>query len=433
MKLLDRLRSPRTEERSGLLLDPYAAFNFNGHLNALGLNTTISQKYEQVDGTLAGYMQVLRASPPAFGAQMVRATVLSQARFRFRNYRDRKMFGTTALNVLDTPWPNGTTGELITKLEWHAGVVGNAYAVKRPDNTIKVLNPDWVSILLGSRTDADNPAWQLDAEVVAYLYHPGGPYRGVATTLMPEQVAHWSPLPDPEASYRGMSWVTPAIREAQADAGYTEHKIKFLENGATPNLVVSGIAAPTQAQFDDLVAGLNSQHEGIANAYRTLYLSQGLDVSVVGSNMAQMDFKSVQGAGETRLSVLSRVPAPILGISEGLAGSSLNAGNFGQARRNWADTWIYPTLQSLAQALAPLVEAPKDGELWPDTGDMPILREDAKDATEIEQLKANTIRTLVDSGFDPDSVVTAVQAQDMSMLTHTGKLSVQLHTPGGSE
>jgi hypothetical protein len=43
---------------------------------------------------------------------------------------------------------------------------------------------------------------------------------------------------------------------------------------------------------------------------------------VVGSDLKQLDFKATQGAGETRIAMLGRVPAPLLGISEGLAGSS---------------------------------------------------------------------------------------------------------------
>src|SRR5690606_11642187 len=99
--------------------------------------------------------------------------------------------------------------------------------------------------------------------------------------------------------------------------------------------------------------------------------------------------------GETRISSLSRVPASLLGISEGLAGSSLNAGNFDSARRVFADTWVSPTLQDYAASLASLVDVPDDAELWPDTSDMPILRDDGKAAAEILQLKQASIVALV--------------------------------------
>ncbi len=175
---------------------------------------------------------------------------------------------------------------------------------------------------------------------------------------------------------------------------------------------------------------MEEKHAGVANAYRTLYLTLGADATVVGSDMKQLDFKATQGAGETRLAVLSRVPAPLLGISEGLAGSSLNAGNFGMARRMFADTWVYPSLQDVCAALAPLVRVPADAELWFDTADMPILREDAKDAADIEQIKQQTITGYVRDGFTWESSVAAVRGQDVSLLKHSGLVSVQLYKPG---
>jgi hypothetical protein len=97
----------------------------------------------------------------------------------------------------------------------------------------------------------------------------------------------------------------------------------------------------------------------------------------------------------------------------------------------FADSWIFPTLQNLASSLAPLLNVPSDAELWFDVGDMPILREDAKDAADISQIQAASITLLVRDGFTPDSAVAAVMAQDMSLLVHSGLVSVQLWKPGG--
>jgi phage portal protein BeeE len=285
----------------------------------------------------------------------------------------------------------------------------------------------------GSQQEPDDAAHALDGEIVGYVYQNGGIRAGNGNkpvTLLPDEVAHWSPLPDPENAGIGMSWLTPALREIQGDQLATDHKVRFFENGATPNLVVKGIPAASKEQFDEVVDAMESKHAGVRNAYRTLYLTAGADASVVGVDMKQLDFKATQGTGETRIAFLSRVPAPLLGISEGLAGSSLNAGNFGQARRSFADTWVYPTLQDLAASLSPLVQVPADAELWFDTTDIPLLREDAKDAVDIEQTKASTIVALVNGGFEWKSAVAAVMGQDMTLLKHTGLVSVQLQKPG---
>lgn len=440
MGLLDRIDAARRgdEKRFGIdqWINDYLMPSQQYGWGELGLTQTYAQqKVQEISSTLPAYAAALRQSPPAFAAQMVRALVLSQARFVFRNRSTsptpRRTFGTTALKLLEQPWPNATTGELLARMEWHAGLAGNAYVTRRPDR-LRVLRPDWVGIVYGSELEPDDAAHALDGELLGYVYCNGGftANRNNTHTLLPADVAHWSPIPDPESAGAGMSWITPAAREIQADRATTEHKLKFFQNGATPNMVVKGIPAVTKAQFDEIVDAMESRHAGLSNAYRTLYLTAGADATVVGVDMKQMDFKATQGAGETRISVLSRVPAALLGISEGLAGSSLNSGNFGMARRMFSDTWVHPSLQDVSAALSTIVSVPNDAELWFDTGDIPLLREDAKDAAEIEKTKAATIRQLIDGGFEPASVIAAVQGQNMNLLKHTGLVSVQLQPPG---
>jgi phage portal protein BeeE len=227
-----------------------------------------------------------------------------------------------------------------------------------------------------------------------------------------------------------MSWVTAGLQDIQADQAASEFKTKFLTNGATPNLVVKGIPAPTRERFNEVVDMLEERHTGFENAFKTLYLTGGADATVIGSNLAEIDMSATQGSGETRLAMLSRVPAPVLGIAAGLEGSSLNSGNFGQARRLFADTWVFPTLQDLAHSLAPIVDVPSRSELWFDTIDIPLLREDAADAAKINQSKAMTLSTLVTAGWTPESAVAAVESSDFKALKHSGRYSVQLLPPG---
>lgn len=415
----------------------WPSLNNFGSGGLLGLNTTFAPaKATEITGTLPSYTAAVRQTPPAFAAQMIRALVLSQARFVFRNHRSsrtpRRMFGTSALGLLEKPWQGATTGELIARMEWHAGLAGNSFVARR-SNRLRVLRPDWTAILYGSELEPDDPSHAIDGELIGYAYCNGGfggANTNTAVSLLPGEVAHWSPLPDPLNAGIGMSWITPAIRDMQGDQLASQHKIRYFENGATPNLVVKGLPATSKTQFDELVDSMEERHTGTRNAYRTLYLTLGADATVVGSNLKDIDLKSTQGSGETRISALSRVPAPILGISEGLGGSSLNAGNFGMARRNFADTWVYPSLTDLCASLANLVNVPGDAELWFDTSDIPLLREDGKDAAEIMNQQALTIEALVRSGYEPASVVDALQSGDLSKLRHTGLYSVQLQPPG---
>jgi len=446
--VLDRVnarhRRGRDEQRysidtwiSDYLIPSAGTFTYGNTSYPLGTGlpgSLAGNRAAEIANSLPGYRAALQACPPAFAAELVRALVLSQVRFTFRNppwhrATPRRTFGNPDLGLLEKPWPNGTTGGLVSRAEWHAGLAGNAFVYRQPGR-LRLLRPDWTAIIHGSQLEPDWPSGALDAELVGYVYANRGIGAGEPHFLLPKDMAHWAPLPDPEMTGLGMSWLTPAIREMQGDRLASEHKIRYFEQGATPNLVVKGIPAVSREAFLELVEDMEERHAGVANAYRTLYLTQGADATVIGSNLAELDLGAVQGRNETRLSVLSRVPASLLGISEGLAGSSLNAGNFSAARRNFADTWVYPTLQDMANSLAPVVKVPADAELWFDTADMPILREDARDAADIEQVKATTITMYVKEGFTPESSVAAVTGQDVTLLKHGGLLSVQLQPPG---
>jgi phage portal protein BeeE len=423
-----------------------SSFNFGGTTYPLGLNQSWAQnRAAEISQTLPGYTAALQVCPPAFAAQMVRALVLSQVRFTFRNLpwatpattgnpkaAPRRVFSSQALRLLERPWPNATTGELVARMEWHAGLGGAAFVALRSDR-LQVLRPDWTAIIHASASQPANPGGALDAVLAGYWYCNGGfdnPYGYTPEFLLPDECIHWAPIPNPTGESIGMSWITPAIRDIQGDRLASEFKIRYWENGATPNLVISGLPTVTKAQFDEMVAMMEEKHAGAANAFRTLYLTAGADAKVIGSNLQETDFRAVTAAGETRISTLSRVPASLLGISEGMQGSSLNAGNFSAARRSFGDTWVYPTLQDLAKSLAPLIKVPSDAELWFDVTDMPILREDAKDAAEIDSVKAQAIRTLVDGGFDPKTAIATIAPEWSASLSHTGMLSVQVQPPG---
>jgi len=802
--LLDRISAARgavatIETRNGIdqWLNNYLipAFSYNGMFYSAGtsglVQTLAGNKASEISATLPGYTAAVRQTPPAFAAQMVRALVLSQARFRFRNRSTSKtpkrMFGTSALSILEQPWPNGTTGELVSRMEWHAGLAGNAYVAYQPARRgraerLRVLRPDWCALIYGSDQEPEDAALALDGELIGLVYQNGGLNQGgnKPQTILVGSFAHWAPMPDPLNAGIGMSWLTPAIRELQADQLAAQHKINYFSNGATPNLVVKGLAGQngqplTPAQFNEIVDMMESKHAGVANAYRclhpetdvamwdgppvradavkagdrvvawadgrpvpgvvaaaewqapspivtvttqrgrviktndrhpfllkdgswvqaidlnygdllvtglgwateegpqdsltpyqawvlgvivgdgctiadtptvsawnegirtrleighvlhptgkghdyrilgaralcvdagimykrsyekrvppqvmtgsakvkaaflsglidtdghvadpalrrscevgitstsrglladaqhllaslgvnaslslsmpaggssggahgegprvrdawrlialgndqarrlnsmldlacaekslrlgryaktpsredrsrfdrvvsvevgepeptigieiaehhthvtggvvthnTLYLTAGADATVIGNSLQQVDFKATIGAGETRIAVLSRVPASLLGISEGLAGSSLNAGNFSAARRMFADTWVYPSLQDLAASLAAIVKVPGDAELWFDVGDMPVLREDAKDAADITLVQMQAIEAGVRAGYDPDNLPEAVVTNDLTKLTHTGLTSVQMQPPGAT-
>lgn len=198
----------------------------------------------------------------------------------------------------------------------------------------------------------------------------------------------------------------------------------------TPNLHVSYPDKMKEEHFRKVVELMDEQHKGAANAYKTLYTDSGADVTVLGQNMQQMDFKSVQGAGETRLAAAAGVPAVIVGLSEGMQGSSLNTGNYTAAKRNFADKTMRPLWRNAAGSLEVLFTPPAGSRLWYDDRDVAFLRDDSQDRANIQQTNSISIRNYTDAGFTPESAVAAVLAEDESLLVHSGLYSVQLQAAG---
>lgn len=221
--------------------------------------------------------------------------------------------------------------------------------------------------------------------------------------------------------------MTPVIREIMADKATTDHKLAYMENGATPNLVVK-LDTPDLEKWRAWVDLFRSEHEGAANAYRTMFLSSAADATVIGTNLKDLEFKDTQGAGETRIAAAAGTPPVIVGLSEGLAAATYS--NYGQARRRFADGTMWPLWRNAAGSLARIVKVPAQSRLWIDASGIPFLREDEKDAAEIQHTQAQSIRTLIDSGWEAESVKDAITSGDLSRLVHSGMFSVQLQPAG---
>jgi phage portal protein BeeE len=406
---------------------------------------------EKIENDFQGYVTgAYKASGVVFACIAARQYVFSEARFqyrRFTNGRPEPLFGDASLSLLEQPWPGGTTGELLARMEVDASLAGNFYATTADDagrfgaasaggagRRIVCMRPDWVTLVIGSRS---GDPYALDARVIAYEYAPpansktkGDPQK---VLLLPSEVCHYSPLPDPTARFRGMSWLTPVIQEISSDLAATKHKLKFFQNGAVPGLVFSLPREVTKDQFDEFRTIVDGEHSGADNAYKSIYTLQGTDVTVAGADLRQLDFKATQGAGETRIAAAARVHPVVVGLSEGLAGSSLNAGNYSAARRSFADGTVRPLWRMAAASLQNLITPPDPGaSLWFDDRDVAFLREDAKDQADIQAVQATALRALIDGGWNPDAAVAFVQTTDLAKLLgqHSGMLSVQLQTPG---
>lgn len=412
---------------------------------------TSAANRERIENDFMGYVYgAYKANGPVFSCITARQMVFSEAQFKFKSLNDGKLHGNGDLKILENPWPGGTTGELLGRMEQDASLAGNSYWTRTddlghygnaakggPGERLAHLRPDWVTIVIGSKSKDPRA---IDAKAVGIIYQPyanGLGYDGQNSSLgegillTMDEIAHYSPIPDPIARFRGMSWLTPVLREIEADKSATKHKAGFYDNAAVPNIAVKFDKDTNADDFNEFVANFKSGHTGSWNAYKTLFLMGGADVTPLTHDFRQLDFSNVIGKGESRIASAAGVPPSWVGFSEGMQGSALNAGNLAANRRRFADGTIRPLWRMAVASLAPLVNVPKDSVLWWIEDEIAFLREDQTDRAEIMRIDMNAIDAGIKAGYEPDAAVDAVYSNDIRKLLgkHTGLVSVQMQPP----
>lgn len=427
------------------IVDDTALINGITYALTAGMQQTLGGKVEEINSDFPGLVaRCYQGNAVVFAVEQVRVNLFTEARFQFQNMtggRPGDFWGdrgrdNSSLAILERPWPGGTTGDLLKYMMLDADFAGTSFIARpgglRGDRLMR-LRPDWVTVALGS-DDPDVQAGDVGSEFLGVVYHPGGRYSGRAPVVFNasrHEVAYFAPVGDPLRQLAGMPWMWPILSEVMGDQAMTEHKLRFHENGAVPSLVVT-------TNYTDLlklrewISLFEQNHEGVANAYKSLYLGAAMDAKVLGSNMT-IDFKAIQGAGETRIAAAAGVPPVVAGLSEGLSGSSLNSGNFAASMRRFADLTMSTAWRNACGSLEQIIPPPSGSRLWYDTRDIPALKDNVTDAAAVLTQNATALRTLVDGGFEPQSAIAAVNANDITRLKHTGKLSVQLQDPNKPE
>lgn len=215
------------------------------------------------------------------------------------------------------------------------------------------------------------------------------------------------------------------------DGQATDQAGKYFENGSIPSMVFMMDASMPPEQIEAYQKIVDQKHGGVRNRYKNLFLGGATDVKVVGTPLDGDALGEIQGTFENRVAVRSRIPAVVLGTKESLSGSSLNSGNYSASRRLLADGWFSPTVDGLCAALESIVPPPGDGsELGHDPARVLFLQEDRLDDANIMQTNAVALRQLVEAGYEPDSAREYINTGDLSKLSHTGNVSVQLQPPG---
>jgi hypothetical protein len=448
--LLERVVDRAESISRGLTLDQYiqqvlasGQLGYQAPYSTYGAN---GKPVERLQGSFERYARdIYAAHPVIFGLMEARRSVFSEARFCWRAVKNGNPGDVLPINdgleLLETPWPGAQTGTLISHMRQDADLGGTAYVVRQngsrgePDR-LRRLRPDWVYIVLSG-----DPWTDPFVDFLGITYAPNGPDNNPVEPFLPDEIAMFKPIPDPLAQFRGMSWLSPVIREIEADNAATTHRKSTLEEGAWLGPIVSAPQGTGLEAFKRFVEVADSAHAGPNRSGRMVFLAPGSEIKTVAQNFRDLDIKAITGSVETRIAAASRVPAVIAQISEGLQGSSLNEGNYGAAKRMWIDGSLRPDWRALCEALSVITPPPDlsglkdiepgtEAQLWILEQDIALLHEDRLEAAQVRASNATTLNTLITAGFEPDSAVTAVRDDDLSALKHSGLTSVQLSPSG---
>ena len=429
MRLLDRV------------MDRYRA---QGYYEGLASGAAVLTSYGS-DSTKEGALQqVVAAAQEAYATNgvvfaciLTRMMLLSEARFTMQSLVDKGTYGTPALSVLEKPWPNGTTAELIARMELDLSTAGNSFIWKAEPDLLVPMPPDEVTIISEKVRSSRGGHYR---RVIGYDWDPTttnppglGPGKGddEAQTLTVDEVAHWAPIPDPQARWRGMSWLTPAMREVNGDSGLTEYKVQYLDHGAVPNMIVQYPQKLRPDTVDRVVERMSERYGGVTNAFRTIVLDQGATGTVVGNTFEQMDYSHVQGVGEDRICADAGVDPVLLGLLT-IGRASVQ---YMDAIRRLADLTCRPLWRSMCASLQNIVpNVPAAGvRLWFDLSDIAALRQGELERSQAMQVKAAALVTLVQAGFTHESAVASLQADDVGQLVKAPMPAPVQGAPSGGQ
>ncbi len=432
MRLIDRMRRPRPaplSSRSAVdqIYSLQQWMSYSGHAYPLMARTSMGRQQPVV---LSGGGEAYSGNGVVFAVVTQRSNLFRQARFSWLRLGSSPrpaaadLFGTPGLSPLDN------CGTLLAQIELDVATAGNAFVVRNGD-TLSVLQPEWVEIVVASEMGGERPWTNPDARIGGYVHRAPDTQPADATVYLADEVAHIRPYADPDSRFRGMSYLRPAVPDAAIDNQARRYLKSFYENSATPNLILKFPPEVEAEMIRAYRALFLEKHQGSRKAFEPAFIGGGADPVVIGTSLKDLDQEATAAHVHTAICAAAGVPPLLVGTLAGLASSTM--ANYGEAKRWMADNTVRPLWLHTAEQLERVVSPPPGAQLWADLRHVSALQQDAIDDAAVQSQQATVIRTLVDGGFDPVSVIDAVTSGDMARLAHTGLVSVQLLPPGETE
>ena len=405
MRLLDRVtdRYRQTGYYEGMASGAAVLYSYNSD----------PKREKPVTNLVAQAQQAYETNGIVWACILTRMMLLSEATFKFRSKVDKRLYGSEDLRILEYPWENATTGELWARMEQDLSTAGGPFIAKIEDDELLRVPPQEVTIVSEETVSTGGVRYK---HVIGYDWDPDlfptdGRRSSKAQFFPAEEIAHWSPYPDPLARWRGMSWLTPIIREVYADTAMVAYKTQYLDHG-TPITAVKYPLKMKRETIDYIVDRISEKYGGAANVGKTLVFDQGAD-PILGNGLKDLDFAAIQAVGAERICAAAGVPPVLMGLK-----SAEDQSTYQTEMRRFADLTCRPLWRSACAALQKLVpNVPARGvQLWYDTSDIAALQAAETERAQVNQVNSAALLTLNQAGYTRESAVAFLASGDISQL-----------------
>lgn len=222
--------------------------------------------------------------------------------------------------------------------------------------------------------------------------------------------------PNPLDPYRGWGPVQTILADLDSSRASAEWNANFFRNSAQPGGIVQVAKRLSDDEFDEFRDRWAAQHRGVANAHRVAVLENGLEWVDRSFSMNDMQFAELRNVGREIIREAFAFPKPMLGTVDDANRANMEAADDMLAR--WiVRTRCRRTRQALNTRLLPMYGPLGRGLEFdfedPVTGDAEL---ESKQLT----AQANAAGVLVQAGFDPAGVLSAVGLPEIAFAGRPG-------------
>ena len=333
------------------------------------------------------------------------ATSASEALLQVVDDENNEIENSPLAQLIKKPSQYQSQYDFLEGLVTHLNIAGNVYVLKERAGigvvSLMLLRPDRVQVVPGR----------------GYSYDLGG-----SRYLIPEEDVGHLKFPNPNNDFYGLSPIQVLLKQISLDTDATDFTRTFFSNAGVPSgLLKLKRKISSQDEAERLRTQWRSQFRGTQNWHRIAILDEDATYETMGSPIGQMEIPELRALSETRICSAFGVPAILVGANTGLQRSTYS--NYREARESFWEETLLPLYRRIELFMRSCLmpEFPlEQGTMKFDFSEVKALQEDATAAVQRDLTKAQIAKTLIESGFTPES---ALQAAGINVeLDHTGLL-----------